>query len=318
MKTNLGKTKAFLIIIIKSLVVCLSLYFIYHRVFVSQDFEEFESAFKNALSGNFFFPLFILVFVLFIINWGAEAFKWKMSMYKLQSVSYAQSFKAVFSGITVGLFTPNRIGEYGGRIIYVNKDKRIDAIVSTIAGNASQLLITVVFGILAVFYFLDFSLVMTQFNFLFLLFLIPLIFYLFFKIQKIPTLLGNKGGKYLKAFSLFNRKELIKLILLSSLRYLMFFLQFYILLLIFNIELQLTDALVLLPSVFLVITVVPSFALAEWGVRGSAALFFINTVSANSAGILAAATVLWIINIALPALIGAVFITKHKLSLNEC
>ncbi|MDQ3190261.1 MAG: hypothetical protein M3Q58_01570, partial [Bacteroidota bacterium] len=126
-----------------------------------------------------------------------------------------------------------------------------------------------------------------------------------------------KGKIYLKAFALFTSNELIKLILLSSFRYLIFFLQFYILLLIFNIELQYTDAMILLPVIFLVISIIPSFAIVEWGVRGSAALFFISAVSANSSGILAAATLLWLINIALPAIIGAVFITNHKLSINE-
>ncbi|HET6243490.1 MAG: flippase-like domain-containing protein [Bacteroidetes bacterium] len=318
MKTNLAKYDAFLILFVKSLVICLSFWFIYHRIFISQDFAQFESAFKNAFLAPTFFPLLSVVCILFLINWGTEAYKWKMIIKKLQIISFPQSFKAVFSGITVGLFTPNRVGEYGGRIIYLNRSNRTNAVVIAIAGNLSQLLTTLVFGILGViFYYLYFSQLNIGFISLVLLLIIPICFFLFFNIRKIPVLFGSKIEKYLRAFAFFSNLELIKLVFLSTLRYLMFFLQFYILLLIFKIEIQILDALVLLPVIFLVISVIPTFALVEWGVRGSAALFFVGAVSSNSAGILAAATMLWLINIAFPALLGVMFIANHKLSINE-
>ena len=52
--------------------------------------------------------------------------------------------KAVFSGITVSTFTPNRIGEYGGRVFCLEKGDRIKAVFITILCSMSQLLTTVI------------------------------------------------------------------------------------------------------------------------------------------------------------------------------
>ncbi|MDQ3190143.1 MAG: lysylphosphatidylglycerol synthase domain-containing protein, partial [Bacteroidota bacterium] len=191
MKTNLVKSNSFLIILIKSLVICLSFWFIYHRIFVSQDFLQFQTTIKTAYLAKSFFPLFILVFILFLINWSTEAIKWRMLLQKLQKISFSESFKAVFSGITIGLFTPNRIGEYGGRIIYLDRDKRLDAVVNNVAGNFSQLLITLVFGVFGViFYFFNFNNLNYGNKSMILLLFIPLVVILFFNINKIPALFG--------------------------------------------------------------------------------------------------------------------------------
>jgi uncharacterized membrane protein YbhN (UPF0104 family) len=315
MKTNLAKSNAFLLFFIKSLVIFLSFWFIYQEVMISRDLSEFKNIMSDGLYSPAFYFLFPLFFVLFLLNWAAEAFKWKIITQKHQKISFFDACKAVCSGVTIGLFTPNRIGEYGGRILYLERNKRIDAVISGVTGNFSQFLITLVFGISGIILYLRYysrSFFESYYHLLFLV--IPLFFFLFLNLNKIPFLFRGKAANYLKAFTLYGRKDLLKLIILSSFRYLFFFFQFYLLLLIFKIELYLTEAIVLLPVVFLAITLIPSFALAEWGVRGSAAVYFIGAVSSNSAGILTAATVLWIFNIALPALLGAVFIVKYKLS----
>ena len=314
MKTNLVKYRAILFFSIKSLIICLSFWFIYDRILVLQDFGNFQSYIKEIFYSPYFIFWFIVVFMLFLLNWGTEALKWKMITRKMQEISFCDSFKAVCSGVTVGLITPNRMGEFGGRILYINKKIRIDAIVGAIAGSLSQLFITIICGLAGAMVYSYNYRPITAFNNYWLLLIIVICFYLYFNIHKIPLLLKGKAEYYLKAFALFNNKELLKIIWLSLLRYFIFFLQFYILLWIFKIELYIAEALVLLPLIFLVIAVIPTFALVEWGVRGSAAVFFISTVSANSTGILAAATALWVINILIPALLGAVFIAKHKLS----
>ncbi|MFA6401838.1 MAG: hypothetical protein WCX31_09470 [Salinivirgaceae bacterium] len=59
-------------------------------------------------------------------------------------------------------------------------------------------------------------------------------------------------------------------------------------------------------------TFIPTFALAELGVRGSVAVLVIGTLSPLSSAIIAASVLLWIINLALPALVGAQFLYRFK------
>ena len=56
---------------------------------------------------------------------------------------------------------------------------------------------------------------------------------------------------------------------------------------------------------YLFITFVPSFAAAELGVRLGVAIGFIGLLTPNIGGVVSAATMLWICNIALPTLLAA-------------
>jgi hypothetical protein len=63
---------------------------------------------------------------------------------------------------------------------------------------------------------------------------------------------------------------------------------------------------------YLAMAVIPTFALTEIGVRGSTAIFFIGLFSTNISGILSASIFLWIINLAVPAIIGSFLFSKSK------
>ncbi len=84
--------------------------------------------------------------MLAFVNWGIEARKWQLLIRHLQHVSYFVAFKSVLSGVTLSLNLPNRIGEYGGRILYIEQGNRIKAISLSIAGSMSQLIITLLMG----------------------------------------------------------------------------------------------------------------------------------------------------------------------------
>jgi hypothetical protein len=90
---------------------------------------------------------FILVFVLMFVNWSLEALKWKISVQGVQPVSFFKSLKAIFSGVSFSVTTPNRTGEYLGRVLYMDDGNRLRVISLTILGSISQLLVTIFFGL---------------------------------------------------------------------------------------------------------------------------------------------------------------------------
>ena len=58
----------------------------------------------------------------------------------------------------------------------------------------------------------------------------------------------------------------------------------------------------------MVLWFLPSFAITELGVRGSVAVILFQNVSTNISGALLAVVLLWIINVALPALVGCFYV----------
>jgi hypothetical protein len=86
------------------------------------------------------------VFVLMIVNWSIETIKWKLSIERIQKINFFKAFKAVLSGVSFSVTTPNRMGEYLGRMLYMNEGNRLRAISITIVGSISQLIITLFMG----------------------------------------------------------------------------------------------------------------------------------------------------------------------------
>src|SRR6266496_5575504 len=88
----------------------------------------------------------IFVVLLMIINWSIEAQKWKISIQNIQPVSFLKSFRAVLSGVSFSVNTPNRMGEYLGRVLYMEEGNRLKAVSLTIVSSMSQLIITLFAG----------------------------------------------------------------------------------------------------------------------------------------------------------------------------
>jgi uncharacterized membrane protein YbhN (UPF0104 family) len=103
-----------------------------------QRWDEIKESWAN--------PFFWLAVTLVVVNWGLEARKWQIQIEPLEKFSFRKAFKSVLAGCSITMLTPNRIGEYGGRIVYVQDQHRLRAITLTILGSISQFFVTLVMG----------------------------------------------------------------------------------------------------------------------------------------------------------------------------
>ena len=122
---------------------------------------------------------------------------------------------------------------------------------------------------------------------------------------------------YVEVFSLYSTRELSLTLGYSLLRYIVFSAQFYLLLIVFNVDIAMISAFALIALTFFTMAIIPTVALTELGVRGSVALYFLSQVSENTTGIITATFVLWVINLALPAIIGSIFVFSANIFKEE-
>jgi len=115
-----------------------------------QELFDFQNIWDSGFR-NFKFILFALI--LMPVNWLIESIKWQFLIRKVENVKLGSSIKAVFAGTAISIFTPNRIGDYLGRIFILKKGDRIDGTIATIVGNLSQLLMTILMGGVSLVYF---------------------------------------------------------------------------------------------------------------------------------------------------------------------
>ena len=92
---------------------------------------------------------------------------------------------------------------------------------------------------------------------------------------------------------------------------------FFLILLFARVDITWTESLVLIPMIYLTTTALPTLGFAEVMTRGTVTLFFLSMASDNSLGILTASFLLWVVNIALPALLGGLSIFGVRIFRNR-
>ncbi|MCF8232676.1 MAG: flippase-like domain-containing protein [Bacteroidales bacterium] len=331
-KTKVKKTWN---ILIKIFIVIAAYGFLYYQLFHEQKGDHIARAFENYSESAKVLWSLAAVLLLMLVNWSIEAFKWRYLLNKEEEVPFTRSFKAVFAGITVSIFTPNRTGEFLGRVFILKKTNPWKAIFITIVGSFSQLMATLVVGyisfVIFAYRFWLTDLYVSDYLFtgiaVFVGIMVFLLLLLYLNVRVLDPVLRKlinsrwkKIGQYFSVFSRFNTSKLIKVFGLSLLRYLVFTFQFILLLQAFKVPVNVFEGIMLVSVLFFIMTAIPTITLAELGIRGSVIIsvfniFFENTgifTEAVKFGVFAASSGVWLFNLALPALIGTIFIFQLR------
>ncbi|MDX5321117.1 MAG: hypothetical protein LPK45_08425, partial [Bacteroidota bacterium] len=136
MTRSLFQNKSQTLWALKALVLLLSVWLLYKEVILN---ERFRTSLAKILTGELEVRMegLVFVFLLLFVNWAFETLKWKVLISEFESPSFLHAYKAIFTGALISLFTPNRMGEFAGRVLYV-KEKKIEAAILTIAGSLAQ------------------------------------------------------------------------------------------------------------------------------------------------------------------------------------
>lgn len=311
--------KKSLIFLLKVLIFITLSYLLYKQVVEHNSYRQVAETFKDGLSGTRRL-LIICLLCAMVLNWFLEMTKWRTLIQKIQPVRWLTAIKAVLFGITFSLFTPNRVGEFGGRVIALN-DKRIPSIVATLLGSLSQIVTNLVFGGLGLtLYFYSYN--ATDYIPIILVFLwvilaigLPLIYFNLDMAEgvllKVPIL--RRAKEHIDVVQQYNRKELLKFLILSASRCCVYYFQYWLCLRFFEIDISFSSAMIVIPAIFFVQTVIPSFAILGPVLGGNIALTFLDGWNGHSAGIVYATFLLWIVNLIIPASVGLLLFMQHKL-----
>lgn len=291
-----------------------------------QDLPERWANIRNSWTD----PVFWIIFLLMFLNWGIESLKWQISLRPLEKLNFVNAFRSVLSGCSITMLTPNRIGEYGGRIIYLKEENRLTAISITILGSISQLLVTLMLGSIALVilkgnYFTSIPAiiestpwmignVLLTIGILSSLFLLILYFKVGAVVQFVKRLpYTGKIVHHLQVLAEFERKLLLRIFFLSFLRYMIFILQYVLMLYVMDVHLNTANCFLLIAVFYLVMAIAPTAGFIELPVRAMASVQIFGLYSTNMLGIQAAAMAIWMINLVVPALIGSVLIFGIKI-----
>ena len=294
-------------------------------------FSEGENVFRNIwhLSAVQGFILF-LAFILMPLNWGLETIKWKISLQRVYSdISFWDAWSGVWAGLATGIFTPNRLGEYAGRIAFIPQTYRLEAAIYLFADRFCQLIITVWAGWLGLewiaIYHADYlSQWVPGIQWLWLWIFwgcrtiaLLLLLIVLFPPKRLPVnILGDRFRPWLlKAQSALEKLDtqlLWTLLGISLIRYIVFSFQYFMLLFAFGNEHTKLMTFALINLIFLIKSLVPGIALTELGIRESIALYVMGAVGISAFSAFSSTFLLYMINLLIPSLIGLIFVYRIR------
>lgn len=319
------KIKPYLGLIFKLILVFGLGFVLWKHIVADKNVSEIWSAFVTNVASSSNVYILIIVVLLIPVNWILETFKWKCFTDLFQQLPFKTLLKSVIGGITLSIMTPNRIGEYGGRIVFLPKDMKWEGIMSTIMGSYTQLIVLLSCGMIGMSYFMSTILQleyyaiasMTTIVTLFVL----LMLFCFFNLEVVIPLAKKIPGihrleslkKYIKSLAACKKEVLNKALLLAFVRYLVYSFQYFLLLSFFGVDLDLPLALVGISSIYLIQTSIPLPPLVGLIAKGEIAIFVWQYFGANEISVLAATYTIYLLNLIIPAIIGLIFILETNI-----
>lgn len=318
---------------IKIVVSVLGLVFLTYKLVGNERLSDTIPLLSKSLHSTRTLLLIVAVLLLMPLNLLIESRKWQLLVKKIEYVKLGKVLMAVMSGILASMCLPNRTGESLGRIFILENGNRLKALMASFVGNISQLMCTLLFGLLAVcigfpfFYNVgtDIPVWMYWSMCVILAGLATCLIICYFNIHilchlrfLVPKKYREKADYYIDVFRQFSGRELAVTLLLSALRYLTFSFQYVLLIWAFDLPLNYFEAMMLIMLTYLFLSLIPIITIAEPAVRGSVSIyifelwFTINGLSVASMPVFAASTLLWVINLVVPALLGLLFVYRLK------
>lgn len=265
-------------------------------------------------------PFYIMgCLLLLAVNIFTEAVKWQgLAALAGKGVPrFKEAFFSVIGGIAAGIVTPNRLGEYPARLLLLGgRRPSLRLVTAAVLGALAQFAALMIWGVGASLYL--------------------------FQNGGNPWILGclwgAAGGTLLALLAYFGARVWLPFVLrlkwarrwavigramrnahgallgrtlaLSLLRFAVYTTQFWLLLQALNVPVTPLEGWASAALFFWAIAVIPNIAFAELGIRGSVALLLFGHWGV-AGGIVLATVLLWLLNLALPAVPGAYLLLRQ-------
>jgi lysylphosphatidylglycerol synthase-like protein len=257
---------------------------------------------------------------LMFVNTSLESYKWYLLAQSAAPLRYPRALSSYFAGVAFSIVTPNRVGEYPGRILYLGKGNTFRYINVSVLGVTSQLWAVYIFGLVGLIYYnIAFPVIWAKGALIFCVLSNVCITVIYWRFETwLPVL---EKIKWLRRFAIYGKllnrvtiRKQITVLGISIVRVSIFTAQYLFLLRWMNVNVPLAEGYCMAALFFWIMAVIPSVALTELGIRGHVSLFlFQHFSSSNTVGMLAATAGIWLLNLIMPSVVGSILILRMRL-----
>lgn len=288
---------------------------IYDRIWVQQVETGYFDHLHKVLSGGQLGWL-IACLLLAPINWLLEVIKWKQLTSPFQRLSWKEASQSILAGISLGLLTPARFGEYGGRLLHSSAGHRASTLYAHFIGSLSQNIPVFLFGSMAVaWYFSQFYIANTlmALSIAFVLLSAAILMILLF-MQHHSLAMWMSRFKWLKEIKSVQKEVnytpriLHNVALLSLFRFLIFVSQYLTLLYLFDLPIEWWQATMGVFVIFVFQSGLPLPPVLGIVARTQLSVVVWSVFAQDQLSMLTVPLLLYTINLLFPAVIGGIIL----------
>lgn len=309
-----NKTNHYLFGIAKVAVLSISAVYIFYRL-KDIDFSQIQNL-MTIQNTDFSFIVAALLFFLSlsIFNWALESLKWKYLVSTIKPIDFPTAFKQTLTAFSASVATPIKAGDYGAKVLFFPTAERKKIFGLNLISNLIQMAVTTFFGIFGLVFFLSrfVNVQLTERIILFFSGIIFLLILFFFLRKKNLLWSGVSIQKTIGFFSNLNTKIKVQILMLSVGRYIVFSLMFYFLLLFFGIDLSFSIVMMLIFTMYFLVSIVPTFFIFDIIIRGSVSVWLFSFYDISESIVFSAVGLMWVFNFVLPAVVGSYFVVRFK------
>lgn len=270
------------------------------------------------------FIYFLLAILLMPLNWFFESSKWRTLLKEVYLISHGSAFLSIIQGTSLGIITPGRIGEYGGRVIRLPKEYQAQGALATFICSLGQNMVNIICGLVAFLFLQDRFL---SGNHDYSILIIGVVFTLL--VLVISFFFLKQLFQWLSSFSFFNKRTFVQnlndflvpwnlksqfvLLFFSALRYAVYLVQYIFVLMAFSVDISMSDMVFGIMMIFTIQTITPLTPLLQFAVRGGIAIAILGVLTNMHEQLLIASYSMWFMNLLIPALVGAVSLFWWKI-----
>ncbi|NNC49894.1 MAG: hypothetical protein HKO01_05105 [Flaviramulus sp.] len=314
------KTKQFFFVLIKLSIVVGAFYFIYNKIVNNNDISF--STFIDFLLKNESFSIKNVAFLILlsVFNWFFEILKWQHLVGFVKKINFKNALEQSLGALTASLITPNRIGDYGAKAIYYSTKYRKRIILINLLSNLLQMSATLIFGAIGFsFFIIEYDPNLNYYKLTrFLVIALLIISLIGFGITKKNfTIKGFSIEKIKKFLYGYPKTKLLLGFMFSIMRYAVFSFQFYFLLRLFDVEISYLNSMIVITSIYLLASIIPSIFVFDVIIKGSIAVYLFAYLGISEFIILSVVTIMWILNFVLPSFFGSYYVLNFNLPKNS-
>jgi hypothetical protein len=266
---------------------------------------------------GFQYPYLFGCILLMPVNWLLESQKWRVLHQGEFGLTLLKSVKTILAGTALAIITPAGIGDVGGRMAVTHASKRSHTFSATVVSSIAQNFCNLAAGLSLGWIFMEtiFHITFSDYRWYAGLFVLQsLIFLLLYynmgsAVRWLPSTFGKVRWQravvnICEHLSCYSRNQLHKVLGLSMLRYLVYFIQYIFILQFLRVDSEIMEQCGNIAGIYLIQSGIPLPPFASVLARGELAILIWSHSGIEAVIALAATFTLWMINLMIPAGMG--------------